>query len=308
MPLTVLVTADPASSYLKPLEKLPDDTHIIVSADRDRLFAAAPSADVLVNGDFRDPALFLATFPNATAMRWAHALQAGVESLLTPEIRESPVPLTNGRGVFARPLGEWAMGAMIFFAYQYRRILKNQEQRRWERYEHEELHGRTVAIVGYGSIGRAVAERACAFGMRVVTSSRSHPGDLAKILAECDYLVISAPLTPETRGLIGGRQIALLKPTAVLINIGRGAVIDEAALIDALQSKKIRGAAMDVFVNEPLPPDHPFWSMDNVLLSPHSADNLPDSREQAVDFFVENFERFRKGEPLLNVVDKHAGY
>jgi phosphoglycerate dehydrogenase-like enzyme len=308
MPITVLVTADPASTYLKPLEKLPADANLIVSNDRDRVFESAPAADVLVNGDFRGPALFLETFPRATRIKWAHVVSAGVDSVLSPEIRASSVPLTNGRGVFARPLGEWALGAMIFFAYEFRRILKNQQAHLWERYDHEELHGRTLAIVGYGSIGRAVGERACAFGMRLLTSSRSNPGDLNAILAECDYLAVTAPLTPQTRGMIGAAQIAVMKPTAVIINVGRGPVIDEPALIDALEKNKIRGAALDVFAQEPLPAGHPFYALENVLLSPHSADNLPDSREQAVEFFVENFERFRTGEPLQNIVDKHAGY
>lgn len=308
MPITVLVTADPASSYLKPLEKLPEETSIIVSCDRDHVFESAPSADVLLNGDFSSPSLFLDTFPKAARIRWAHVLSAGVESVLSKEIRESAVPLTNGRGVFARPLGEWVIGAMLYFAYHFRDIIDDQRACRWNRLENEELHGRTLAIVGYGSIGRAVAERAHAFGMRVLTFRRSQPSDLNAMLAECDYLAVTAPLTPETRGMIGAAQIALMKSTAVIINVGRGAVIDEPALIDALQKKKIRGAALDVFITEPLPENHPFWRMENVLLSPHSADNLPDSREQAVEFFVENFERFRKGEPLQNIVNKHAGY
>ena len=308
MPITVLMTADPASSYLKPLEKMPGEANLIVSADRDRVLAAAAEADVLVNADFRDPALFLETFPRAARMRWAHVMSAGVESVLSREVRASAIPLTNGRGVFARPLGEWVVGVMVFFGYDFRIMLRNQDARRWERYDHEELYGRTVAIVGYGSIGRAVGERASAFGMRVLTSSRREPGDLQAILAESDYVVVTAPLTPETRGLIGAAQFARMKPTAVIINVGRGAVIDEDAMLDALRARKIRGAALDVFATEPLPSDHPFWAMDNVLVSPHSADSLPDSREQAVQFFVENFERFRKGEPLENVVNKHAGY
>jgi phosphoglycerate dehydrogenase-like enzyme len=197
---------------------------------------------------------------------------------------------------------------MVFFGYDFQRMLKNQAVRKWERYDHEELFGRTVAIVGYGSIGRAVGEKACAFGMRVLTSSRKQSGDLNAMLAECDYLVLTAPLTPETRGMIGAAQIARMKDTAVIINVGRGAVLDEDALVAALQNGKLRGAALDVFAKEPLPVDHPLWGMEHVIVSPHSADSLPDSREQAVQFFVENFERFRRGEPLQNVVDKHAGY
>jgi phosphoglycerate dehydrogenase-like enzyme len=308
MPITLLVTADPASSYLKPLEKLPDETNIIVSRDREKVLASAPAADVLLNGDFTSPALFLEAFTRAAKMRWAHVLSAGVESVLSPEIRASAIPLTNGRGVFARPLGEWVAGVMVYFAYDFRRMLNNQAERRWQRYDHEELYGRTVAIVGYGSIGRAVGDRAAAMGMRVLTHSRSNPGNLDAMLAECDYLVVTAPLTAETRGLIGAAQIAHLKSNAVVINVGRGAVIDEDALLAALQNNKIRGAALDVFVKEPLPSDHPFWAMQNVIVSPHSADSLPDSREQSVEFFVENFHRFAEGEPLQNIVDKHAGY
>jgi phosphoglycerate dehydrogenase-like enzyme len=308
MPITLLVTADPGSSYLQPLQKLPRDTQVIVSADRGQVMDAAPGADVLLNADFQSPKLFLEAFPKALRMRWAHVCSAGVESVLSDEVRNSPVPLTNGRGVFARPLGEWVIGAMVSFAYEFRRIIRNQQAGLWERYDHEELYGRTVAIVGFGSIGRAVGERAKAFGMRVETLRRSEPGNLKAMLAACDYLVVTAPLTRETEGMIGAAEIALMKPTAVVINVGRGAVIDQHALVHALQNGKLRGAALDVFAVEPLPAWHPFWKMENVLLSPHAADSLPDSREQAVDFFVENFERFRAGEPLRNIVDKHAGY
>ncbi len=308
MPITVLVTADPESSYLKPLDALPEEANLIISNDRARLFALAPEADVLVNADFRDPALFLEIFPRATRARWAHVVSAGVESVLSPEIRASAIPLTNGRGVFARPLGEWVVGVMVYFGYDFPKMLRNQNARRWERYDHEELYGRTVTIVGYGSIGRAVGERACAFGMRVLTSSRRRPGDLNAMLSASDYVVITAPLTDQTRGMIGAAQFAVMKPNAVIINVGRGAVIDEDALLAALQNKKIRGAALDVFTQEPLPSDHPFWGMENVIVSPHSADSLPDSREQAVEFFVQNFKRFANGEPLQNVVDKNAGY
>jgi phosphoglycerate dehydrogenase-like enzyme len=306
--LTVLAIADPASPYLKPLTRLPSDAHLVTTNDRDQALAAAPQADVVLNADFRSPTLFLEVFPKATRARWAHVLSAGVEHVLTPEIIQSSIPLTNGRGVFARPLGEWIVGAMIYFAYEFRRIIKNQEAARWEKYDHEELYGRTLAIVGYGGIGAAAAERAQAFGMRVLTARRRERSDLKAILAEADYIAVTAPLTPETRGMIAAPQFAVMKPAAVIINVGRGAVIDEAALICALQTNQIRGAALDVFATEPLPSEHPFYRMENVLLSPHSADSLPNSRDLAVEFFVENFERFRKGEPLQNIVDKHAGY
>ncbi len=310
--------ADPALGFLGPLDRL-TEVKIIVSRDRAKLLEAAPEADVIFSAEFRDPTLLFDTFGRAKRVRWVHNLAAGVEKLLSREIVESDVPLTNGRGVFRRALGEWAVGAMWFFAYDVRRALRGQSAGVWDRFEHEELHGKTLGIVGYGEIGRSVAEHARPFGMRILALRRNPEADplaeavytperIDEMLAQCDYVAITAPLTPQTRGMVGAKQIAAMKPSAVIVNVGRGPVIDEAALIAALESKRIRGAALDVFDVEPLPEGHPFYRLDNVLLSAHGADNLPDSRERGVEFFVENFERFRKGEPLQNVVDKHAGY
>ncbi len=320
--LTLLVTSDPAAPYLSQLEQLPPETRIIVSNDRQRLREAAPEADVILNGEFRDPSLLLDTFPHATRVRWVHSLSAGVESVLSPEIVSSPVPMTNGRGVFRTPLGEWVVAAMLHFSYDLRRILRNREAGIWEPFDVDELNGKTLGIVGYGEIGRAAAERARPFGMRIVAVRRNPrrsagdglldstyaPAQINDMLAASDYVAVCAPLTPETRGLIGPAQIAAMKTSAVIINVGRGPVIDEAALIHALESGKIRGAALDVFDTEPLPAGHPFYRLRNVLLSPHSADHTPGWRHRAVQCFLDNFERFTKGEPLQNLVDKNAGY
>ncbi len=306
--LTLLVTGDPSAVYLKPLDRIGSAARIVISEDRGRVMSVAPQADVLLNGDFRDPTMFLAAFPHATRVKWIHSPGAGVERVLSPEIIASPVPLTNSAGVFATALGEWVIGAMIYFCYDLPRVLRNQAARRWEPFQHPELYRQTLAIVGYGGIGRAIAERARAFGMRILTLGRKDMAKLTEALAEADYVAVSAPLTAETRGMIGAAQIAAMKTSAVLINVGRGAIVDEPALLDALASKRLRGAALDVFLTEPLPPDHPFYNLENVLISPHCADDLPDSRERAIDFFVDNFERFRKGESLQNVVNKHAGY
>lgn len=320
--LTLLVTGDPSTPYLKALDRLRAETRLIVSNDPEQLRDAAPEADAILNANLRNPKLLLETFPLATRVRWVHTLSAGVESLLSPEIVASPVPLTNGRGVFRRALGEWVVGAMLYFSYGFRRLMREQDAGRWTPFEVEELHGRTLGIVGYGQIGRAVAERARPFGMPVTALRRKPllsaadplldacypPARLQELLAQSDYVAVTAPLTPETRGLLGEAQIAAMKPSALIINVGRGAVIDEAALIHALESGKIRGAALDVFAVEPLPGGHPFYKLDNVLLSPHTADHIQDALENAVEFFLENFERFRKGEPLQNVIDKHAGY
>lgn len=320
--LTLLVTADPTAPYLKGLDQLPAGTRVIVSADPAKLAAAAPEADVILNGEFKDPTLFKNVFPLATRVRWVHSLSTGVEHVLSPEIIASPVPLTNGRGVFRRPLAEWAIGAMLYFQYDHRRLIRQQEAGVWEAFDIEELHGTTVGIVGYGEIGSTVAELAKPFGCRIVALRRK-PGNSAgdplldrayassqidEMLAGCDFVVAAAPLTPSTRGLIGSAQIAALKSSAVVINIGRGPVIDEPSLIAALETNRIRGAALDVFETEPLPAGHPFYKLRNVLLSPHSADHTPGWQDRAFQFFIDNFARFAKGEPLENVVDKHAGY
>jgi phosphoglycerate dehydrogenase-like enzyme len=320
--ITLLVTGDPNAPYLKGLDRLPPEVRVIVTADPAALAKAAPEADVMLNGEFKDPTLFLSTFPLATRVRWVHALSAGVEHILSPEIIASPVPLTNGRGVFKRPLAEWAVGAMLYFQYDYRRLIRQQEAGVWEDFDILELAGKTVGIVGYGEIGRAVAERAKPFGCTIATLRRkpeNSAGDplvdrsyassqIDEMMAGCDFVVAAAPGTPETRGMIGAAQIALLKPSAVVINIGRGPVIDEASLVAALEGGKIRGAALDVFTVEPLPEGHAFYKLKNVLLSPHSADHTAGWRDRAFDFFIDNLGRFMKGEPLKNVVDKHAGY
>jgi phosphoglycerate dehydrogenase-like enzyme len=261
-------------------------------------------------------------WPQARRVEWVHSLTAGVEGVLFPELEESLVPLTNARGVYKDSLGEFVMAAALFFAKDLRRMLRNQQAGRWEQFDVDVLYRQSMGIVGYGEIGRAAAQRAKALGMRVYTTRRrpelsandplideAFPIErLAEMISRSDYVVASAPLTEETRGLIGEAEIAAMKPSAVIINVGRGPVIDEAALIRALEQKRIRGAAVDVFDVEPLPEGHPYWSLDNVLLSPHSADHIAGWMESTVEFFLENFERFRRGEPLLNVVDKKAGY
>ena len=229
------------------------------------------------------------------SVRWVHALSAGVENLIFPELH---VPLTNGRGIFAPALAEWVLAAILHFAKDIPRLLLH---RRWEPFTVQRIEGQSVGIVGYGSIGQAVAAR-CA-GMRVIPFSRSR-GSLDEALS-ADYVVVSAPLTEETRGLVDPGR---MKRGAVLINVGRGAVVDEAALVEALRSNHLKGAALDVFATEPLPPDHPLWTLDNVLISPHCADHTPDSHELAMRCFLDNLGRFERGEPLVNVVDKATGY
>jgi len=254
-------------------------------------------------------------------IRWIHSRNAGLDNLLFPELIESPIPLTNGSGVFSQSLGEFALAAILFFAKDFRRMLHNQRSQQWEQFDVDEISTQTVGIVGYGDIGRAVATRTRAMGMKVLALKRHAPagGDplidqfyappqMHEMLSACDYVVVAAPLTIETRHLISDAEFAAMKPSAIVINVGRGPVIDQAALVRALAAKQIRGAGLDVFEHEPIPKGDPIWSLENVLISPHTADHTSTWLNQAMQFFVEQYERFRNGKPLENVVNKHLGY
>ncbi len=320
-PIRLLMLGDSAEPQLRALKEFPEDVHWTLTLAPDIIRLEAPQADVILSACFSgDP--FQLAWPLAERVRWVHTLSAGVEHLLTPEFAASPVPLTNSRGVYKRSLAEFALLGILYFAKDIPRMLANQRAGRWEPFEITEAHGKTVGIVGYGEIGRASAQLAHGLGMRVLALRRRTalsdgdsiadatfgPDALASMLAQCDYVVVAAPGTPETRGMIGAPEFAVMKSSAVMINIGRGSVIAEAPLLRALQEGRLRGAALDVFENEPLPEGHPFFSMPNVLVSPHSADRTSDWLEQSARFFLGNFERFRKGEPLENIVDKKASY
>jgi phosphoglycerate dehydrogenase-like enzyme len=321
MSLTLLVLADPSASWLKLLANLGPEVNLIVTNDVTKVRESAAQADVIVNGT-SNPPLLSAAIPPATRAKWIHSLWTGVDNVLCPEILASPLPLTNGRGVFRRPLAEWTIGAMLYFAYNMRRMIRQQQAGVWEAFTTEEIQGKTLGIVGYGGIGSTAAELARPFGMKIVALRRRPglfpkdaivdqsftPAQVNELMAASDYVLLAAPLTDETRGMIGAAQIAAMKPTGVLINVGRGAVVDEPALVRALEAGIIRGAALDVFAVEPLPAAHPFYRMENVLLSPHTADHVRDFIHLAVESFLENLRRFRADEPLLNLVDKRAGY
>lgn len=320
-PITLLVISEPAASHLRLLEQLAEPVNILVGDDPEFLRSRAPEADVILNngpgGDLLRIVLTL-----ASRAQWVHTLSAGVDKVLFPELIESNVPLTNGRGVFKDALAEFALGAIFFFAKDYRRLVRSQQAQNWDQFDVEWVRGKTLGIVGYGEIGRETGRLARALGMKVAAARRrtalsSDDPDLERVypleqlremLAVSDYVVVSTPLTDQTRGMIGDAELRAMKNTAVIINIGRGPVIVEKALIAALGENRIRGAALDVFDQEPLPGGHPFYDLENVLLSPHSADHTAGWAESAMQVFIENFERFRKGEPLLNIVDKKAGY
>jgi phosphoglycerate dehydrogenase-like enzyme len=320
-PIKLLVLSNPAADHLRLLDRLPEPVDILAGNDPEFATAHAASAEVILVGSSEGDLLRM-TFPLARQVRWVHSMSAGVEKILFPELVESPVPLTNGKGVFTNALAEFALASILFFAKDLRQLVRNQQAGQWKQFDIEVIRGQVLGIVGYGDIGRESARLARAFGMKVVAVRRRaalsnqdpdlertySPDGLRDMLAICDYVLVTTPLTPETRGMIGEGELGVMKPSAVIINVGRGPVIVESALIAALAAKRIRGAVLDVFDEEPLPEGHPFYGLDNVLLSPHSADHTVGWADLAMHVFIENFERFRNGQPLLNIVDKKAGY
>jgi phosphoglycerate dehydrogenase-like enzyme len=318
---TILVLADPAEPQLAMLRGLPPDTAVVVGNSAEAFAPTVRDASVILNWS-GSLDLFREVFRRTPNLRWIHSRSAGLDRTLFPELIESPVTLTNGTGVFSPSLGEFALAAILYFAKDFRRMVRNQMACVWEPFDVLPVSGRTVGIVGYGDIGRAVAARAAALGMKVLALKRhatiTNPDPLVEqvygpdgrfeMLSRCDYVVVAAPLTSETRAMIAEPEFAVMKYEAVVINVGRGPVIKEEALLGALSAGRIKGAALDVFDHEPLPGNHPFYKLENVLLSPHCADHTSDWLDQAMQFFLAQFQRFQKNEPLMNIVDKQLGY
>ena len=308
--MRLLVIAPPRFAPLELLREEVPDVELVIGTDAGALRAAAANADAVLIAP-RYGSVLTELWRDLTSARWIHTLAAGVEFLPFDLLRRSEVVVTNSRGLYADSLGEFTIAAMLWFAKDLRRMFRNQEDRRWEPYTVERLEGQTVGIIGFGGIGQAVARRAEGLGMRVLSVRRRQEfGDptIEEVLGQSDYVVMSTPLTPGTYRMMSRERFAVMKPSAIFINVGRGATVDEEALTDALIHDRIRGAALDVFESEPLPPDHALWRLDNVLISPHTADHTADSHERAMRYFIENLRRFRAGESLDNVVDKAEQY
>jgi phosphoglycerate dehydrogenase-like enzyme len=316
--LTVLVLGQPEEASLRLLKGI-SGVRFVVDKDPGVLAAAGPDAEVVFCSS-GDPRPLENLLPLVPRVRWIHVRWAGLDNAPIPAIAASPAVLTNSKGVYSAALGEYVVAAILLFAKDLRRMLRSQQARAWDVFDGEMVSGTTLGIVGYGDIGRAVAERARPLGLRILALRRSPPSAdplvdeflgpdaFPDLMARSDYVAVALPLTAETRGFVDRRAIGEMKPSAVFINVGRGAVVDEEALVEALMAKRIRGAALDVFVTEPLPPDHPLYGMDNVLLSAHCADHTPTWRDDAVRLFLDNLARFRRGEPLRNVIEKTRGY
>ncbi len=308
--MRLLVIAPPDFGPLELLTREAPDIVLSIGTDAQTLRSDAALADAVLLAP-RYGSVLTDLWRDLRNVRWIHTLAAGVESLPFDLLRRSEVVVTNSRGLYADALAEFAIAAMLWFAKDLRRLIRSQEERRWEPYVVERLEGQTVGIIGFGGIGQAVGRRASALGMQILTIRRRQEfGEptIEDVFAQSDFVVLCAPLTPGTHRLASRERIASMKPSAVFINIGRAGTVDEDALVDALRNQRIRGAALDVFGIEPLPTDHPFWQLENVLLSPHTADHTADSHLRAMQFFVENLRRFRAGDSLENVVDKVEQY
>ncbi|MBV9759015.1 MAG: D-2-hydroxyacid dehydrogenase [Acidobacteriaceae bacterium] len=321
----LLVICPPDHYALRKLDAIRDSADIFVSNDIAELERHAPESDIVLFSGLTGASVpFEEIWRRGPNIEWVHSLATGVEKLLFPELIDSPVPVTNARGVFKRSLAEFAVMGMLYFSKRVRRLVENQRAHRWDEFAVDWVFGKVMGVVGYGEIGRECAVLAKALGVKIFAArrqpelSKADPipdrifatSELKAMLELSDVVLLAAPLTPETRHMIGDAEFGAMKSSAIVINVGRGPVIDEQALVRALREKRLHGAALDVFETEPLKPDHPFWEMDNVLISPHCTDRTrnPDWLELTMQCFIDNFNRYVRGEPLLNVVDKKAGY
>lgn len=288
-------------------------------ATADRLAEALDGAQVLFLWDFFSSALE-DVWHAAGTLEWIHVAAAGVDKLLFGDLRESGVVVTNARGIFDRPIAEFVLTGMLAFAKDLPGLLSLQRERTWQHRETERLESGRALIIGTGAIGREIARVLKAVGLRVAGAGRTaRSGDpdfgevyasseLATVAGDFDWLVVVAPLTDQTRHLINAPVLEAMKPTARLINVGRGASVDTDALVRALQAGSIAGAALDVFEVEPLPEDHPLWEMDNVIISPHLSGDAQGWLPQLAEQFADNFARYLAEQPLENVIDKKLGF
>ncbi|MEH1963304.1 MAG: D-2-hydroxyacid dehydrogenase [Nostoc sp.] len=293
-----------------------------VQVDSDGNFDGdASDAEIYLNGFKLKPTTLHKVLAAAPGLRWQQTPSAGVNHILTPIFLEHDIILTNAAGVHAIPISEFVLTLILYHAKQLRQLQADHDQRIWEKswLVLPELANSTVLIIGTGNIGQAIADRAKGFGARV-WGGRLRPAPLPNfdkivgadewhaLLPEVDYIIVTTPLTPETKGLIDETVLRSLPSHAYLINVGRGAVVDESALTKALTEGWIAGAGLDTVSIEPLPPESPLWSLPNLLITPHTSAISPALKGRIAALFLDNLERYRAGQPLRNVVNKQAGY
>jgi phosphoglycerate dehydrogenase-like enzyme len=306
------------SSELEPL--LPTDSVVVTVDSEGNIDGDAIDAEVYYSWFYLKPTTLHQVLDAAPQLRWHHAPNAGVNHILTPKYLKRDLILTNGAGIHAIPIAEFVIAYLLAHAKQLQSLYKLQSEHDWQRgWVSQELLDQTLLIIGAGGIGQEIAVRAKAFGMRIFGSSR-HPKLLPnfdkvvganqwkELLPEARFVVIATPLTSETKGMIDRETLGLCRPDAYLINIARGGIVEESALIQALQAGWIAGAALDTVFTEPLPVESPLWSLPNVFITPHCSGNSPRIKERSINLFLDNLNRYRQGKSLRNLVDKNAGY
>ena len=318
---TILIDLEPdrlSEGQLEQIRAAAPGMNVLWTSDHAEIEAALKDIEIAVGGFPND------LLPRAYNLRWMQQWGAGADWLLrVPEATEMDFVLTSASGVHAIPISEQILAYLLAFARGLHRAIGAQVRHEWHRETKGtlfELSGQTLLLIGVGAIGGRTAEVASALEMRVLGVRRDpsldtpgvevmySPEQLLDILPEADFVAITAPLTHETRGLIGERELRAMKPTAYLVNIGRGGTIQEDVLIRALEEGWIAGAGLDVFATEPLPKDSPLWEMENVIITGHYAGMTPRYDERALAIFLDNLQRYRAGQPLRNVVDKRLGY
>lgn len=318
-PMRVVIHGAESPGAVPGLAELEGEAEFQVATSVQELEAALPGAEVVLGWDFRAGELARA-WPVATSLRWIHWCGAGVDAILFPALARSDVMLTNARGVFDRAMAEYVLGLMLAFAKAIPETMAAQARAEWHYRLTERIEGSRVLVVGVGSIGRTIARLLCAAGLRVEgvgRTERPHDPDfeavhaisaLDRLLPTADYVVSVLPLTTQTRDRFSTAQFKAMKSQARFINLGRGATVDEQALIGALEAGEIAGAALDVFRTEPLPSTDALWSAPNLIVSPHMSGDFVGYKSVVAAQFIDNFKRFKRGEPLCNVVDKQAGF
>jgi phosphoglycerate dehydrogenase-like enzyme len=328
--MNVLVgVISPAASWVLPRHyvdglgrRFPQHT-FLAAWDRETIRRLLPEADIAFT-PFVDRDLF----PSAKRLKWIQSPAVGVRQLMFPEVLQSDVIITTARGIRARAIAEHVIGVTIALARRLPHALRAQAEHRWAQDDLEgprsgvrTLQGLGMGIVGLGSIGLELARIAAPFGFRVKAIRRRAteppppgveeiwaPDRLQDLLAKSDVIVLSLPYTSETRRIIGRRELDLVKRGALLVNVARGKLIDDEAVVQALRDGRLGGAALDVFTREPLEPTSPYWDLPNVIVTPHTSGAMQDYWTPLIELFCDNLRRFGRGEPLVNVVDKMAGY
>lgn len=295
------------------MQQIVGDAKIVACSNKEALAAEIEEAEIVAGMVPRD------LFPRARALRWMHSWAAGVDRALFPELTESEVVITCSSGNAGHPIAEQAILLMLMLQQETVRVLQQQRDHHWHQITHPELYGKTVGVIGLGDIGLEVARRAKAFHTRVLGMRRSNQpcpdvdelfprARLHEMLAECDFVVMAAPMTPDTDKMIGEAEFRAMKPSAYFVNVSRGGCVDEAALIRCMREGWIAGAGIDQPTQKPLPAESELWDLPNTILTPAYGGHTPEVHERSMAIFLDNLNRYVTGEPLFNVVNPELGY